>query len=501
MTKSTLVRITDLMEASKVKFGTSGARGLVTDMTDEVCYCYTIAFIQHLESIGDLKRDGSRIGVAGDLRYSTNRIMRAVTAAIQAMEYQPVNCGKVPSPAVACYGLAEKIPVVMVTGSHIPDDRNGIKFNKVAGEILKSDEAGFKGQTVAINKEIFDRNGMLPPDSSPEPAAVDPGAERVYADRFFRFFPGDFLQGKRVGFYQHSAVGRELLPGILERLGAEVTLLEPSDKFIPVDTEAIRTEDVELARTWARRYGFDSVFSTDGDSDRPLVSDENGNWLRGDVAGILTSEFLGADSVTAPVSCNTALEKCGLFGNIRRTKIGSPYVIEAMIAAAGEGYNAVAGYEANGGYFTNTDIEKDGAVLTALPTRDPLIVFLGVMGLSVEKGKSVSEVLAGLPPRYTASGRLKEFPTGKSKEIIARMNTGDFSKDKRAIETIFGGAFGGVKQLDSTDGLRVTFDNGEIVHLRPSGNAPEFRCYNEADREERAAEMNRICLDVMEGWR
>ena len=357
MTKFTPVRVTDLMESSNVKFGTSGARGLVTDMTDRVCYSYTFAFIQHLESIGDLNQDGTRIGVAGDLRSSTDRIMRAVTAAVQAKGYKPVNCGKVPSPAVACFGLAEKIPVVMVTGSHIPDDRNGIKFNKVAGEILKTDEAGFKKQTVEINEDMFGADGMLRPDFLPRPTAADPGAERVYRERFLNFFPGDFLSGKKIGFYQHSAVGRDLLPGILERLGAEVTRLERSDEFIPVDTEAIRPEDVDLARKWREQYGFDSIFSTDGDSDRPLVSDERGNWLRGDVAGILTSEFLGADSVTTPVSCNTALEKCGIFPDIRRTRIGSPYVIEAMIAAAGEGFHSVTGYEANGGYFTTTTVD------------------------------------------------------------------------------------------------------------------------------------------------
>jgi phosphomannomutase len=45
------------------------------------------------------------------------------------MGYRPVNCGKIPSPAVALFGLENKIPAIMVTGSHIPDDRNGIKFN------------------------------------------------------------------------------------------------------------------------------------------------------------------------------------------------------------------------------------------------------------------------------------------------------------------------------------------------------------------------------------
>jgi phosphomannomutase len=495
------VPIENLMEISRVKFGTSGARGLVVDMTDRVCFAYTVGFLQHLESIGDLTGAGQAVAVAGDLRRSTDRIMRAVTRAVQSKGYRAVNCGKIPSPAVACYGLARKMPAVMVTGSHIPDDRNGIKFNKVAGEILKADEAGFKRQTVDIDETLFDERGMLRPACYPEPGPVEPEGEELYRRRFLDFFPDGFLQGKRVGFYQHSAVGRDLLPALLERFGAEVTRLGRSDVFVPVDTEAIRPEDAELARRWADDFKFDSIFSTDGDSDRPLVSDERGRWLRGDVAGILVSTYLQADSVSTPVSCNTALEKCGRFADIRRTRIGSPYVIEAMIAAAREGYRAVTGYEANGGYLTGTDIVRDGAVLRALPTRDPLIVFLGIMGLAIAGNTSVSALLDELPQRFTTSGRLKEFPTRRSQEVIAGLTGGDYNENKRKIENQLGAQFGKVADIDTTDGLRITFESREIVHLRPSGNAPEFRCYNEAGDEGRAAEMNAVCLGIMEGWR
>jgi phosphomannomutase len=54
-----------------------------------------------------------------------------------------------------------------------------------------------------------------------------------------------------------------------------------------------------------------------------------------------------------------------------------------------------------------------------------------------------------------------------------------------------------VSSLDVVDGLRITFRSGEIVHLRPSGNAPELRCYTEADSEARAARLCRIALDAV----
>jgi hypothetical protein len=73
MTKKT-VHIENLMGKSNVQFGTSGSRGLVNDMTDEVCYAYTAAFIQYLEDAGELSGKGT-IAIGGDLRPSTDRIM------------------------------------------------------------------------------------------------------------------------------------------------------------------------------------------------------------------------------------------------------------------------------------------------------------------------------------------------------------------------------------------------------------------------------------------
>ncbi|MES0372598.1 MAG: phosphomannomutase, partial [Mariprofundaceae bacterium] len=123
------VQISELMNQSGVKFGTSGARGLASDMTDRVCYAYTLAFMQHLKTTGDLL-DGSNIAIAGDYRSSTPRIMAAVAMAIRDGGCNPVNCGLIPTPAVAFYAMSRGIPSIMVTGSHIPSDRNGIKFNK-----------------------------------------------------------------------------------------------------------------------------------------------------------------------------------------------------------------------------------------------------------------------------------------------------------------------------------------------------------------------------------
>ncbi|MGD8854477.1 MAG: phosphomannomutase [Gammaproteobacteria bacterium] len=481
------MQIASLMESSGVAFGTSGARGTVEAMTNTVCHAYTMGFLQAMAGEGSIKA-GSTVVLAGDLRPSTGRILAAVARAVRDAGYQVTYAGRLPSPAVAFYAMQRGAASIMVTGSHIPDDRNGIKFNRPDGEILKGDEARIREQEVELREPPSDIDASdLPPE--------EPAARRAYIERYLGFFPPACLQGLHIGVYEHSGVARDLLGDILEGLGAKVTRLARSDVFVPVDTEAIRTEDVELGEQWANEHAFDAIVSTDGDADRPLIADERGRWLRGDIVGILCAYFLGIDTVVTPVSSNTAVEACGWFRRVHRTRIGSPYVIERMNQALAEG-GTVAGYEANGGFLLASDVSRGGRTLAALPTRDAVLPMLAILAAAVEQGSPVSALVAALPQRFTASGRLKDFPTEES-----RIRIRGLTDNPALIEAQFGHLCGKVRHTDSTDGLRITFENDEIVHLRPSGNAPELRCYNEADSPQRAEELNRDCLEMLARWR
>jgi phosphomannomutase len=505
----------EVMKQSGVAFGTSGARGLVTAMTDRVCYVYARSFIKYCEA--SYKCDHT-IAIAGDLRPSTERILKALVKAGEDSSWKVIYCGRIPSPAIALYGIDKALPTIMVTGSHIPADRNGIKFNHPQGEITKKDEQGIVSQSVDFDESIFDAKGML--KNAPALQAVETEAEENYCKRYPEFFGTKALQGLTIGVYQHSAVGRDIVVKVLESLGATVKPFARSETFIPVDTEAIRKEDEDLAREFAHKDFVDAIFSTDGDSDRPLLADDVGMWLRGDVLGILAAQALGIKRIATPVSCNTSLEKCGSFEKICRTRIGSPYVIAGMesLVDANDANVSVAGYEANGGFLLQTNLTRsfeDGGTRTlpALPTRDALLPMIAVMVMVREQKMCVVDLLKKLPKRFTVSDRLKEFPTEVSKAKLAEI------REKKLGAKLFGSLtakpskfkpkdgpapkpfHGEVVSIDETDGYRMEFDSGDIVHLRPSGNAPEFRCYVETEAKDRSAELLAGCMKIMESWR
>lgn len=468
------IHIKELMQSSDVSFGTSGTRGLVENMTDEVCSAYVTAFIEYTSKSFQFER----ISLGMDLRPSSPRIAAACAQAIRVAGFQVDFCGALPTPALAFHARCEQIPAIMVTGSHIPFDRNGIKFYRPDGEISKADELAIEAAEIVLQK--VGRPDVL--------SAANEQAIAAYEQRYVQFFPTDMLEGKRLGLYEHSSVARDVFKRILEALGAEVVSLGRTDVFVPIDTEAVSVEDVNRGRARSNEYGFDAIISIDGDGDRRLISDENGNWLRGDIVGLVCAHYLCIDGLAVPVSCNTAIEKCNYFETVVRTKIGSPYVIAVMQQLA-EKSKSVAGFEANGGFLLGSEVTQNNQSLVALPTRDAILPALAVLAAAREACLPISGVLKALPVRYTASDRLQNFPVENSKRLLQALRN-----DPMHLNTFLGDEYGLPVHLDHTDGLRITFDNQNVIHLRPSGNAPELRCYSESIATDSAERITRSIL-------
>jgi len=458
------------------------------------------------------------------------------------------------------HSISSRCAGVMVTGSHIPFDRNGIKINKTVGEILKADEAGIAREVERVRAEeysrtatesAFDACGML--KRPPALPTLDRAAEEAYVGRYLSSFTGGGLAGLRVLVYQHSAVGRDILPRILRELGADVITAGRSDTFIPIDTENITAEQLDrlgefavAAETSGRP--LHAIVSTDGDSDRPLVTavlpqaevrfgTRRVRFLPGDLLGIIVAEYLNADAAAVPISANDAVERrMGERGVLlEKTKIGSPYVIASLdeLRAAGT-RERIVGWEANGGFLTGSNIALSAGTLAALPTRDATLPILANLFAAAEQGIGLATLWDRLPARFGCAGLLDNFPVATSQAILARLIPADGTIDveftgaglvldrsragvtavrlaeparkdwlqrQSTLSRFFTRALGfdDIVRINVLDGVRVYFRNGDVAHVRPSGNAPQLRIYANSDSQARANQIVELGLREPDG--
>ncbi|MRN65716.1 phosphomannomutase [Brucella sp. 10RB9213] len=466
------------MSSNSLKFGTSGLRGLAVELNGLPAYAYTMAFVQMLAAKGQLQK-GDKVFVGRDLRPSSPDIAALAMGAIEDAGFTPVNCGVLPTPALSYYAMGAKAPSIMVTGSHIPDDRNGLKFYRRDGEIDKDDEAAISATYRKLPAILAARKHV---GSTETDAAL-----QVYADRYAGFLGKGSLNGLRVGVYQHSSVARDLLMHLLAALGVEPVALGRSDIFVPVDTEALRPEDIALLAQWGKSDRLDAIVSTDGDADRPLIADEHGQFVRGDLAGAITATWVGADTLVTPVTSNTALES--RFPKVLRTRVGSPYVIAGMAQASAGNSGPVIGFEANGGVLLGSTVERNGRSLTALPTRDALLPILACLATVHEKKTPLSAIARSYGFRVALSDRLQNIPQEASAAFLALLE----DADKRVSLFPAGDA---IVRVETIDGVKLFFQSGNAVHYRASGNAPELRCYVESSDDTQAAKLQALGLEI-----
>ena len=444
------------------KFGTSGLRGLVTDLTPDLVAGYVRAFLRACPV-------GTGLWIGHDLRASSPGLAGIVAAAARAVGVDVTACGAVPTPALALAAGRAGAAAIMITGSHIPADRNGLKFYTPQGEITKDDELVILAMLETVLPETTTVGGLAQAD-----------ANAPYVARYVSAWDAEALAGMRVGVWTHSAVGRDVTMTTLKALGAEVVEIGRVDHFVPVDTEAVDAGTRRQLAAWAAEHRLDALVSTDGDGDRPLLADADGRMIAGDVLGQITAAALGAEVIVTPVSSNTGAGAGGRFARVVRTRIGSPYVIAAMEAAATDGAR-VAGYEANGGFLLGFEASGSEGPISPLMTRDALLPV--ITALTEARDAGLAARVAQEPARFTAQGRLQEVETARTREMMQRFE--DAPEALAAFLKTFGGTLAGT---DRTDGLRMTLQDGRVVHLRPSGNAPELRFYVEADSAEVASE-------------
>lgn len=440
------------------KFGTSGLRGLVVELTPDLIADYMNAFLKVCPI-------GTGLYVGRDLRPSSPDIAAVVTETARKAGIIVTDCGDVPTPALALASMSAGAAAVMVTGSHIPANRNGLKFYLPQGEIDKAEETRIIG---ALGGDAIEAKDLTPY------AQASVGA--AWIARYVDAFGPQALFGLKIGVWSHSSVSRDLLLKIFCELGAEVIELDRSDNFIPIDTEAVPTWAREKIVAWCKEHGLDALVSTDGDGDRPLLADATGRMIPGDILGQITAQVVGATHVVTPVNSNSGVELNAHFAKVCRTKIGSPFVIAGMAELGGK----VVGYEANGGFLLGFEAVLSAGRISPLATRDSLLPLIAPLSLARAAG-GVAALVSAEPPRVTSADRLEEISPDASRRLIENLQS-----QPETLKSWLSDLGEIPASLDTIDGLRVTCASGRIIHLRPSGNAPELRLYIEAESREAA---------------
>jgi phosphomannomutase len=159
-------------------------------------------------------------------------------------------------------------------------------------------------------------------------------------------------------------------------------------------------------------------------------------------------------------------------------------------------------------------------VLAALPTRDAVLPILCALFAAREGRQTIAGLFGQLPKRFSRASLLKQFPRSRAVKMARHFSPADgrikevrFEKDqvvlsdengnelpaliheseeisgiRTRLEKVFSASMGfaGIARLNYIDGVRITFENGEVAHVRPSGNADELRIYAVADTQARA---------------
>jgi phosphoglucosamine mutase len=419
-------------------FGTDGVRGVANhDLPPELAFKIGRAAAAVLERKVDIMRP---VVVGRDTRVSGTMLEAALIAGIMSTGRNVITLGILPTPGVARITIAiEAAAGVMISASHNPIEDNGIK-------IFGPD--GFK-LTDAEEDEI---TASLDSDALPRPSHLDVGmatSGRGLVDRylFALLEAGTDLTGMTVVVDAAFGAAFEVGPHVFRRLGAHVVALnaENDGSRINVDCGATNLGPLVAAVQAERRARGARVIGVafDGDADRALFVDEEGQALSGDhVMMILAREMQHAGGLPGATVVGTVMSNVGLEHalardgiKLERTPVGDRYVLERM--------------RANGYRFGG---EQSGHIidLTRNVTGDGPLTAVTLLSAVVRSGRSLHDLASNLVcfPQVLVNVRVEG-----SKDAIA---------DRPAVAAAVERA------------ARELGDQGRIL-VRPSGTEPLVR--------------------------
>jgi len=289
-------------------FGTDGVRGIVGEtLTPEL--------VEKLGKAAALWSGRGRVFVGRDTRASGIELEEALGRGVASAGGSAVLAGVLPTPAVAL--LALDIGAV-ITASHNPPEYNGVKFFDRDGQKLSD-------QSEEEIEALLDAPGRGGGEIDRVGVANDSYLEHIL-ERF-----GSDLAGLRIGVDCANGAYSEIAPRAFEDLGAEVTAIGAEPDGTNINTGCGAT-DLQALQDTVRANRLDLGVAFDGDGDRMLAVDENGDVVDGDHIIAILALHLGVDLVAVTVMSNLGLRRLFDERGIRvmTTPVGDRYVLEAL---------------------------------------------------------------------------------------------------------------------------------------------------------------------------
>ena len=396
------------------------------------------------------------VTVGMDPRSSSPNILFSLEQGLNNESVQIVDQGTVPVPALNYILLATSYSgSVMVTGSHISSNLNGMKFFAFREEILKVHEQeiteiyeSLKGKVLYQKKELL--------------VNKENRANEDYQEMLVSLGLGKMPKIKKIIVDPGNGAQSDVMPKVLSRLGLEIVEVNASiqREFVSRDTE-VEGVLVDL-QSMVIKERADLGIAYDYDGDRVVFVDEKGNFIPGDYSGTLIAKHSPSGVIVTPINTSSVVDSIGK--KIIRTKVGSPFVVQAM-----KENNADFGFEANGGGISSeVMMSRDGGSTT-----------IKVLKIMSSTNKTLSQLIEEMPKFFLYRKKI-DCPNSFNHEILSQ-----------AKKNFLGESF------DETDGLKIWINKKSWLLFRPSSNAPEFRVFAESDSKQTAEDLGKKGIEFV----
>ena len=439
---------------AKKLFGTSGIRGLIgSEVTCELALNVGKSLAYYLGNEGT-------VVLGYDTRTTNEMLDQAICAGLLESGVNVIKIGMVPTPLVGY--ATEKLDAdagIMLTASHNPSPYNGIKlWNKNGMAYTSAQEA--KIEEIYANKDYisvtWDKVGKLNVNEEIKGQYIDDLVDMV-----------DIKEGLKVVIDCASGAGSEISPLVFRKAGCEVTTLNSQpDGFFPGRNPEPNEENLQTLMKTVVAIGADLGIAHDGDADRMITVDEKGNVSPFDSLLALISKEFDGDIVTT-VDAGLCMDE-SVKGKVLRTKVGDVNVAEVIIEK-----DASFGGEPSGTWLHPDFCMCPDGILSGLR-----------MAEIVSRDGKLSDLLAQIP----SYPNIREKITCSAEAKVKVMEN---------MEELLTSAFDDIRDVNSIDGVRLTFEDDSWVLVRPSGTEDYVRITLESRDSQRAESIKETCVKII----